>query len=38
MGIKQLFYDNLWKLPIKYGDVSVMYPLPLILSENTPKD
>ena len=24
MGIKQLYNDNLWKLPNKYGDVSVM--------------
>ena len=25
MGIKQLYNDNLRKLPNKYGDVSVMY-------------
>ena len=24
MGINQLYNDNLWKLPNKYGDVSVM--------------
>ena len=24
MGIKQLYIDNLWKLPNEYGDVSVM--------------
>ena len=24
MGIKQLYNDNLWKLPNEYGDVSVM--------------
>ena len=28
MGIKQLYYDNLRKLPNEYGDVSVMdFPL-----------
>ena len=24
MGIKQLYNDNLWKLPNEYGDVSVI--------------
>ena len=27
MGIKQLYNDNLWKLPNEYGDVSVMSPM-----------
>ena len=31
MGIKQLYNDNLWKLPNEYGDVSVMYTPQLVM-------
>ena len=31
MGIKQLYNDNLWKLPNEYGDVSVMQTLAAIV-------